>query len=86
MPADERVRPTLGRFGVQLPPHFAHLLARLIQGGGVVDYVGGGFDFLFFRELRGHAAGYFFAGGFEVELLAGGEASYALGFGAFHND
>ena len=36
-PADESIRPTLGRFGVQLPPHFAHLLVRLIQAGGVVD-------------------------------------------------
>jgi hypothetical protein len=58
----------------------------LIERTGIVDHEVGSFDFFRFWQLRGHAAGDFFAGGFEVEFLAGGEAGYALFFAAAHYD
>jgi hypothetical protein len=63
-----------------------YLLAGVVEGAGVVDYRVGGFDFFGLGQLGGHAAGDFFAGGLQINILAGGEAGDALAFGAGDDD
>src|SRR5260370_38836399 len=66
------------RLGAQFVPPFPHLLARLVERAAVVDYIVGGFDFFFVRELCRHAAGNFFSGLFHIDLLARGATRYPL--------
>ena len=67
-------------------PNYLRLLARVIEGAGVVNHKVGGFDFFCFRKLRGHAAGYFFSRRLKCQILAGGEAGDALLVSAGDND
>jgi hypothetical protein len=52
--------------GAQALPDLPHLLSRVIERSGIVDDVVGGFHFLGFGKLRGHAALNFLTGGVEV--------------------
>ena len=58
----------------------------MVERTGVIDDVVSGFYFFCFGKLGGHAAGDFFAGRFEIDILAGSEAGDALILAAGDDD
>src|SRR6202158_2024183 len=66
-------------------PHLSHLLARVFDRTGIVDYVIRGFDLLCVGQLRCHAARNFFARSFKIYLLPRGKACHPLLLVACHN-